>query len=160
MPASIGEGAAGYTDVITKSGTNDVHGAFFEFLRNSALDARNYFDHPTPAAPGRIPPFIRNEFGLTNGGPIVLPHFYDGKGRTYYFVEYQGLRQIQGTTQVLSVPTPAERKGLDTTAYPGDTLIVFRSPFQSRYLRIFDEHQRNLQIWGRAGVFQRFHLIG
>jgi hypothetical protein len=124
MPASLGEGAAGYTDVITKSGTDQEHGVYFEFLRNSALDARNYFDHPTPADPGRIPPFIRNEFGLTDGGPVVLPHVYDGRGRTYYFVEYQGLRQIQGTTQVLSVATPAERQGLDTTAYPGDTLVV------------------------------------
>jgi hypothetical protein len=124
MPASLGEGAAGYTDVITKSGTDQVHGVYFEFLRNSALDARNYFDHPTPAAPGRIPPFIRNEFGLTDGGPVVLPRLYNGRGRTYYFVEYQGLRQIQGTTQVLSVPTPTERQGLDTTAYPGDTLVV------------------------------------
>ena len=124
MPASLGEGAAGYTDVVTKSGTDQVHGVFFEFLRNSALDARNYFDHATPADPGRIPPFIRNEFGLTNGGPILLPRLYDGRGRTYFFVEYQGLRQIQGTTQVLSVPTSAERQGLDTTAYPGDTLVV------------------------------------
>ncbi len=130
MPASLGEGAAGTTEVITKSGTDQLHGVFFEFLRNSVLDARNYFDHPTPAAPGRIPPFIRNEFGLTNGGPVILPHIYDGAGRTYYFLEYQGLRQIQGTTQVLSVPTTDERGGRDTTAYPatatspGDTLII------------------------------------
>src|SRR5437588_2593645 len=57
-------------------------------------------------------------------GPIVLPRLYDGRGRTFYYVQYQGFRQVLGTTQVLSVPSPAERKGLDTTAFPGDTLTV------------------------------------
>ena len=71
MTADIGHGAASYTNVVTKSGTNDIHGSLFEFLRNASLDARNYFD-PSPALSGhRIPPFQRNEFGFTNGGPIV-----------------------------------------------------------------------------------------
>ena len=74
MPADIGRGAAGFTNIVTRSGKNGFHGSFFEFLRNSALDARNYFDHPSIAEPGRIPPFRRNEFGFTNGGPVVLPH--------------------------------------------------------------------------------------
>jgi hypothetical protein len=69
MPAEIGRGAAGFTNIITRSGASGFHGSFFEFVRNSAFDARNYFDHATPAYPGRIPPFRRNEFGFTNGGP-------------------------------------------------------------------------------------------
>ena len=117
MPAEIGRGAAGFTDIITRSGTNAIHGSVFEFLRNAALDARNFFDRRSFANPGRIPPFIRNEFGLTSGGPLR-------RNRTYYFAEYQGFRQVLGTTQVLSVPTAAERAGLDTTAFPGDTLTV------------------------------------
>lgn len=137
MPASAGEGAAGYTNIISKSGSDQVHGVAFEFLRNSALDARNYFDLGTPANPGRIPPFIRNEFGVTNGGPVFLPHLYDGRDRTFYFVEYQGLRQIQGTTQVLSVPTPAERMGQDTTAFPGDILYVPINPQIQPVLNIY-----------------------
>src|SRR5580658_7479048 len=56
MPAEIGRGAAGFTDIITRSGASGFHGSIFEFVRNSAFDARNYFDHPTPAYPGRIPP--------------------------------------------------------------------------------------------------------
>ncbi len=124
MPAEIGRGAAGFTDIITKSGANLVHGSVFEFLRNAALDARNFFDYRTIASPGRIPPFIRNEFGFTNGGPVVIPHFYDGRNRTFYFAEYQGFRQVLSDTEVLPVPTAAERQGLDTTAFPGDTLIV------------------------------------
>ncbi len=124
MPAEIGRGAAGYTDIITRSGTNALHGSMFEFLRNAALDARNFFDRRSFAQPGRIPPFIRNEFGFTNGGPVYIPGLYDGRNRTFYFAEYQGFRQILGNTEVLPVPTAAERSGLDTTAFPGDTLIV------------------------------------
>ncbi len=124
LPAEIGRGAAGLTNILTRSGTDAVHGSVFEFLRNSALDARNYFDHPTVVSPGRIPPFRRNEFGFTNGGPVFLPRVYDGRGKTFYFVEYQGFRQVLGTTQVLPVPTAEERQGRDTLAYPGDTLLV------------------------------------
>jgi Carboxypeptidase regulatory-like domain/TonB dependent receptor-like, beta-barrel len=128
LPAEIGAGAASYTDVITKSGTSDEHGDAFEFVRNSVLDARNFFDRRTPATPGRLPHFERNEFGVTNGGPLIIPGLYDGRGRTYYFGEYQGFRQVLGTTQILSVPTVTERMGLDTTAFPGDTLMVPVSP--------------------------------
>jgi hypothetical protein len=124
MPAEIGRGAAGFTNILTRSGSSGFHGSFFEFLRNSALDARNYFDHPSIAEPGRIPPFRRNEFGFTNGGPIVLPHIYNGHDKTFYFVQYQGFRQVLGTTQVLPVPTAEERSGIDTLAFAGDTLNV------------------------------------
>jgi len=128
MTADIGHGAASNTNVVTKSGTNDIHGSLFEFLRNASLDARNYFD-PSPAISGhRIPPFQRNEFGFTNGGPIVLPGIYDGRNRTFYFGEYQGFRQVLGTTQVIPVPTAAERQGKDTTTFPGDTLTVPVNP--------------------------------
>jgi hypothetical protein len=124
MPAEVGRGASGFTNILTRSGRSGFHGSFFEFIRNSALDARNYFDHATIANPGRLPPFRRNEFGLTNGGPVILPHVYNGAGKTFYFGQYQGFRQTLGTTQVFPVPTEQERAGLDTTAFPGDTLIV------------------------------------
>lgn len=132
MPAEIGRGAAGFTNIITRSGASGFHGSFFEFVRNSAFDARNYFDHPTAAYPGRIPPFRRNEFGFTNGGPVYLPHLYDGRSRTFYFTQYQGFRQVLGTTQVMPVPTASERAGLDTVEYRNpstsaistDTLMV------------------------------------
>jgi hypothetical protein len=127
MPAEIGHGAAGYTNVVTRSGTNDVHGSVFEFVRNAAFDARNYFDH-VGLDGRRIPPFVRNEFGFTNGGPLFIPHVYDGRRRTFYFGEYQGFRQVLGTTQVFPVPTALERQGIDTATFPGDTLIVPVSP--------------------------------
>lgn len=123
LPADVGHGAAGFTEVITKSGANDLHGSLFEFARNATFDARNFFDRRSLAEPGRLPPFARNEFGGTSGGPVRLPG-YDDRNRTYYFAQYQGFRQVLGTTQVIPVPTADERRGLDTTAFPGDTLIV------------------------------------
>jgi hypothetical protein len=124
MPAETGHGAAGFTNVVTKSGSDQVHGSAFEFVRNAAFDARNFFDHKSDLDARRIPPFVRNEFGITNGGPVVLPGVYDGRGKTFYFGEYQGFRQVLGTTQVFPVPTIAERQGIDTTTFPGDTLTV------------------------------------
>jgi TonB dependent receptor len=124
MPAEIGRGAAGFTNIITRSGSSGFHGSVFEFVRNSAFDARNYFDHASAEHPERIPPFRRNEFGFTNGGPVRVPGVYDGRDKTYYFGQYQGFRQVLGTTQVFPVPTAEERTGRDTTAFPGDTLTV------------------------------------
>jgi hypothetical protein len=137
MPAEIGRGASGFTNIITRSGAAGFHGSFFEFPRNSALDARNYFDHPTVVYPGRIPPFRRNEFGFTNGGAVIIPRVYDGRKRTFYFTQYQGFRQALGTTQVMPVPSAAERPDnaanpclpnvCDTITYPDkstDTLTI------------------------------------
>jgi len=137
MPAEIGRGAAGFTNIHTRSGAIGFHGSMFEFVRNSAFDARNYFDHSTPAYPGRIPPFRRNEFGFTNGGPIYIPHLYDGRKRTFYFAQYQGFRQVLGTTQVMPVPSTTQRPATgssmvsDTVTYPDkstDTLYVPVNP--------------------------------
>jgi hypothetical protein len=151
MPAEIGRGASGFTNIVTRSGKSGFHGSVFEFVRNSAFDARNFFDHATPETPGRIPPFRRNEFGFTNGGPVVLPHIYNGAGRTFYFGQYQGFRQVLGTTQVFPVPTAEQRPSSDNQnvvadpvqfkqadgSYVTDTLYVpvnsLISPILARY---------------------------
>src|SRR6266481_2562556 len=126
MLPEIGHGAAGFTNVVTRSGTNNLHGSVFEFFRNAALDARNYFDH-VGLDHRRIPEFIRNEFGGAIGGPVLLP-VYNGRRHTFFFGEYQGFRQILGTTQVFPVPTADERLGIDTATFPGDTLTVPVNP--------------------------------
>lgn len=90
-------------NVTTKSGTNQIHGSLFEFLRNSALDAKNYFD---PASKP-IPPFRRNQFGATLGGPVVIPHFINGKDKLFFFVDYEGLRERKALTQGATV-APAD----------------------------------------------------
>ena len=108
--AEYGRNSGAIVNIATRSGTNDYHGEFFEFLRNEALDARNFFDP-------RKPPFKRNQFGLNVGGPLHLPHFgtggspfsYNGKNRTFFFFSYEGLRQRQGLTLTSNVLTPAQR---------------------------------------------------
>src|SRR5271169_214855 len=148
MPAEFGHGAASFTNVVTKSGTSQVHGSLFEFVRNAAFDARNYFDYKDPTGHRRIPPFVRNEFGFTNGGPIVIPGLYDGRGRTFYFGEYQGFRQVLGSTQVIPVPTAAERQGIDTQTFPGDTLTV---PVNAAVLPILNQYPLPNQPTGAFG---------
>jgi hypothetical protein len=155
MPAEIGQGAAGFTNVVTKSGTGQLHGSAFEFVRNAAFDARNFFDHINPLDPRRIPPFVRNEFGMTIGGPVVLPGIYDGRGKTFFFGEYAGFRQVLGTTQVFAVPTADERKGIDTTTFPktstspGDTLFV---PVSSKITSILARYPLPNDLGGAFGA--------
>src|SRR6266478_6164695 len=109
--AEYGRNSGAIVNIATRSGTNEFHGEMFEFLRNSALDARHFFDAKTP-------PFRRNQFGLAIGGPVLLPHFgeggspigYDGKNKTFFFFSYEGLRQRQGLTiSGVTVPTNAQR---------------------------------------------------
>lgn len=135
MPAEIGRGAAGFSNILTRSGSNAIHGSAFEFVRNSAFDARNFFDRRSEINPFRIPPFRRNEFGVTLGGPLTLPRIYRGRDRTFFYTQYQGFRQVLGTTQVIPVPTAEERNGINTTAFPGDTLFVPVNPQVSAALR-------------------------
>ena len=102
-PASYGRTSGGVINSITRSGTNELHGSAYEFLRNSALDARNFFD--TTSSP---PPFRRNQFGADAGGPIV-------KSKLFVFGDYEGIRQLLSTTTVDIVPSAAARTGKLTT---------------------------------------------
>jgi hypothetical protein len=94
-------------NVSTKSGTNQFHGTLFEFLRNSALDAKNYFDRPDPE---RIPPFKRNQYGATVGGPVILPKI-NGRDRFFFLFNWEGLRERKALTASPSVPLTAWRSG-------------------------------------------------
>jgi hypothetical protein len=108
--AEYGRNSGAIVNIATRSGTNDFHGEIFEFLRNEALDARNFFD-------AKKPPFKRNQFGLALGGPVLLPHFgeggptfsYNGRNKTFFFFSYEGLRQRQGLTLNSNVLTDAQR---------------------------------------------------
>jgi len=108
--AEYGRNSGAIVNIATRSGSNEYHGELFEFLRNDALDARNFFD-------AKKPPFHRNQFGLNVGGPVHLPHFgeggsgisYNGKNRTFFFFSYEGLRQRQGLTLTSNVLTDAQR---------------------------------------------------
>jgi len=91
-------------NVSTKSGTNELHGSVWEFLRNDKLDARNFF---APA----VEPLRRNQFGASAGGPVYLGHLYNGKNRTFWFFNYEGQREVSHSTMRASVPTPKMRSG-------------------------------------------------
>jgi len=110
VSAEYGRNSGAIVNIATRSGSNQYHGEAFEFLRNEALDARNFFD-------ARKPPFKRNQFGFNIGGPVMLPHFgdggpifsYDGKNETFFFFSYEGTRQRQGLTLTSNVLTGAQR---------------------------------------------------
>ena len=105
--AEFGRGNGAIIIAVIKSGTNEIHGAAWEFLRNNKLDGRNYFDDPTKP----VPQYQQNQFGATFGGPVVIPHLYDGRNRTFFFVDYEGFRVRQAQTQVALVPSQAWRQG-------------------------------------------------
>ncbi|MGH9354863.1 MAG: carboxypeptidase regulatory-like domain-containing protein, partial [Terriglobia bacterium] len=119
--AEYGRTSGGVVSAITRSGTNAFHGNVYEFLRNSSLDAANFFDNFSNST---IPEFRRNQFGASAGGPIQ-------KDRTFIFGDYEGLRQALGVSQVDTVPSLAARSGVLSTG----TVTVDRSvaPFLSFY---------------------------
>lgn len=98
--AEYGRAAGGVVNAITRAGTNELHGSGFYFGRNSALDARNYFD----AGNQPKPEFRRHQYGGTAGGPLK-------KDKTFWFADYEGIQQALGTTTISTVPSPALRQG-------------------------------------------------
>jgi hypothetical protein len=121
--AEFGRSPGGQINVITKSGTNAFHGSAYEFHRNDALDARNYFD------PDQKPDFQRNQFGFTLGGPVR-------HDRTFFFVGYEGLRERLGRTISTVVPDEASRSGV-LPGPGGSTIVVPVSPNVRPYLDEF-----------------------
>ncbi|MDP9050568.1 MAG: carboxypeptidase regulatory-like domain-containing protein [Acidobacteriota bacterium] len=131
-PASYGRTSGGIVNATTRSGTNKFHGSAYEFVRNSALDARNYFDGPT------IPSFSRNQFGGTAGGPVV-------KDKTFIFGDYEGIRQNLGLTAVSTVLSPNARNGV----LVGGTVAI--DPTAKKYLAFYPS--ANGAINGDTGIF-------
>lgn len=104
--AEFGRAAGAVINVSLKSGTNQLHGDAWEFLRNSGLDAADFFENAGNLKKGE---FRQNQFGFTLGGPFVIPHVYHGKNKTFFFVDYDGMRIRQAQTFVGTVPTVIER---------------------------------------------------
>jgi hypothetical protein len=130
--ASYGLSSGGIINAITRSGANDIHGSAYEFIRNSALDARNYFD------PANVPPFKRNQFGAVVGGPISRDH-------TFFFGNYEGLRQSLSVTQLSVVPSQAARNG---QLAAGNVTV---DPLVQLYLPLFP--LPNGTVFGDTGIF-------
>ena len=106
--AEYGSVLGGVVNVVTKSGTNNFHGAAWEFVRNNIFDARDSFADEYSSSPS---PFRQNQFGATIGGPVVLPHIYNGHNRTFFLFGYEGWRYSQSNEILYNVPTSAELGG-------------------------------------------------
>jgi hypothetical protein len=142
-----GRTSGGVISAITRSGTNQFHGSAFEYLRNSALDARNFFDAPIPGLPAK-PAFRRNQFGVSAGGPIH-------KGKTFIFGAYEGLRENLGLSEFNQVPSLNARNGIlcdfvnsvdcsVTTSQPVNPLVL-------PYLKFFPKPNGAIECTGTDG---------
>ncbi len=99
--AEFGRSGGGVVNMVIKSGGNELHGSAYEFLRNSAMDANNFFAN---RAGNALPSFKRNQYGFSVGGPII-------KDKLFYFGAFEGLRERSGRTSLRTMPTDLERNG-------------------------------------------------
>lgn len=148
-PAENGQRAGGVMTMVLKTGTNQLHGTLFEYLRDDAFDARNFFD----AGKSHL---RRNQFGGTVHGPVWLPRLYNGRNRTFFLGSWESYRQAQGATRLGRVPTELERAGdfsqtvdaalgkivslkdpLGTAGFPGNLIPASRVHAVSRSLLPF-----------------------
>ncbi len=106
--AEYGRSGGGILTIATKSGTNELHGSLFEFVRNSRMDANQWFNN---ANGRRLGSFKRNEFGASMGGPIRIPKIYDGRNKTFAFGAYEGRRQRSANLGQFSLPTDEQLGG-------------------------------------------------
>jgi hypothetical protein len=136
--AEYGRTSGGVVNAITRSGTNQFHGDAYEFLRNDALDAANFFDITKP-------PFRRNQFGGSGGAPIR-------KDRTFVFADYEGLRQSLGVTDVNTVPTQNARNGILHNP-DGTTATIAVSPLVKPYLALWALPNESLLGAADTGIF-------
>lgn len=117
LPAEIGRTTGGIANFSSRSGTNSYHGVVYDFYKNAALDANNWFNNgylataTTPAARDSLqrPPDTKNDYGITLGGPVWIPHVYHGKDKTFFFFGWEQLRYSTGSSITSLLPTPAVR---------------------------------------------------
>lgn len=106
--AEFGHSAGGVINAVVKSGGNSVHGDLWEYIRNDAFEANDYFNKQNQLANGiknKPAAYHQNQFGGTVGGPVYIPKLYDGRKKTFFFFDYQGTRIVQPTNSFSTVPT-------------------------------------------------------
>jgi hypothetical protein len=114
--AEYGRSASGLINVVTRSGTNTFHGGAYEFFRNDIFNANSFFNKLT--TPFTAVPRLRyNDFGGTIGGPVIIPHFYNGKDKTFFFFSEEIRRVVNYATSTVYLPTADERNGIFTNSY-------------------------------------------
>jgi hypothetical protein len=142
--AEYGRGSGTIVNIVTKSGTNEPHGSLFEFVRNDKFDGRNFF------APS-VAPFRRNEFGGTFGGPVWIPKLYNGKNRTFFFVQAAEFTQRLAVPVIIPVPTNAERQGLLTMTPSSGPSYVLQVPITSAASAVLSQYPLPNQPNGTYG---------
>ena len=122
----FGRSGSGIVNVILKSGTNQVHGSVYEFLRNSALDSNTYFNNRAKIP---LPLFHRSQFGTSLSGPVFFPKIYDGRNKTFFLFSYEGLRQGTESEVTTTVPTALQAAGdFSQTFNPSGNLVTIYDP--------------------------------
>lgn len=106
--SEFGRTAGGVINLTTRSGSNELRGSAYEFLRNRALNTNTFFNNANNV---RRPPYTQNQFGATLGGPVVIPKVYDGRNKTFFFVNYEGLRLRRGIALLHTVADARQREG-------------------------------------------------
>ena len=151
--AEFGRGMGAVVNLTIKGGTNDVHGTAFEFVRNEVFDAKNFF---TPATAPK-PPFKRNQYGLSLGGPIVIPHVYNGRNKTFFFGDFERTRIRETATVANTIPTLKMRTGdfselskrvndpLTGQQFPGNVIPAARiDPVAQKLINLYPSPQNSI----------------
>ena len=106
--AEFGRSAGANVNVVLKSGTRDLHGSAYEYLRNDKFDANDFFANKQNT--GKVP-FRQNQYGVAVGGPVMVPKIYNGRDKTFWFFNWEGFRRRRGTTAISTTPIQAQRDG-------------------------------------------------
>jgi carboxypeptidase family protein/TonB-dependent receptor-like protein len=145
--AEYGRVSGGVVSAVTRSGTNELHGSIYEFVRNNIFDARNFFN------PGALPPFRRNQFGAAAGGRII-------KDRMFFFANYEGLRRRKGNTVIASVPDANARQGLLPNPLTGQLQPVTVNPAALPYVNLYPQPNGRNHGDGTADNITNFSASG
>lgn len=134
--AEFGRSAGANVNIAIKSGTRDLHGSAYEYLRNDKFDANDYFANKNGT--GKVP-FRQNQYGVSAGGPVIIPKIYHGRESTFWFFNWEGYRMRRGSTNISSFPLQAQRDGdfsmIANTIYDpltgqaGPNGTILRQPF-------------------------------
>ncbi len=122
--AEFGRSSGANVNIATKSGTRDIHGSAYEFLRNDKFDANDFFANRQRI--GKVP-FRQNQYGVSVGGPLVLPKIYNGRDKTFWFASWEGFRLRRGGTAITTFPVAEQRNG----DFSGQSRTIY-DPFSGR----------------------------
>src|SRR5262249_10823926 len=128
--AEYGRSGGGLVTLVTKSGTNELHGSVYEFLRNSKMDANNFFAN---RAGQQLASFKRNQYGASIGGPVLIPKVYNGKNHTFFFFNFEAQKKRQASLAQYTVPTDLQKAGdFSQTLNAAGQQIAIYDPFSTQ----------------------------